>query len=123
MHIRSQLARYRASGMPPKDPNSAKTPERVFWDIWLIPNRKEDRRNWLQMAHMGGFTDIQLTRYKSDSSGFTTQEAKKPQNRTKLRNTPEGILLANAEIGRQGLEMLDAIIAARKAKAGKSLQS
>lgn len=94
--IRSRLVKYRASGIDPKSGN------RVSWVVWLRGNIKSDARDWRVTAAMGGFTGIKLERVNSDN----------PRNATKAPNAPE---LVNSDIAREGLKLLDALMAARKA--------
>lgn len=95
MRIRTKLANYRAR---------AQNPETGEWDVWevlLNPGNPDDQRDWRNMAASGGYTNISLTRVKSPTSTHSGTSAPKPDT---------------ADIAREGLKLLDAILAARKAK-------
>ena len=92
MRIRSKLANYRARAKNPK------TGEWDVWEILLNPANPDDLRSWRIMATSGGYTNISLTRVKSS---ITTKSDNKPK--------PD-----SADIAREGLKLLDAILAARK---------
>lgn len=90
--IRSRLAKYQASGIDPK------TGKRVTWEVLLRPGNSEDRNSWLRMTATGGFRDVKLAK-------LTTT--------VKRTSGPKTI---DPDIARQGLELLDRLIAARRAK-------
>lgn len=99
--VRSALVKYRVSGIDPK------TGERLVWEIKLIRNSREDKDKWCIMAKEAGFTDLSLTRV----------------NKAKVdrvpATTPKRDMQLNSDIARKGLELLDQILAARRAKANK----
>jgi len=95
MRIRSKLANYRAKAMNPK------TGEWDVWEVLLNPANRDDMRDWHIMAKSGGYTNISLTRVTSP-------------NMSKSDNKPTTLKPDMADIAREGLKLLDAIIAARK---------
>lgn len=103
--VRSKLVKYRISAIDPK------LGERLVWEIQLIRNRWEDRRDWCIMAKQAGFTDISLTRVnptKVVRESATTPKQRKPD------------VQLNSDIAREGLKLLDQILADRRAKAAKA---
>lgn len=67
------------------------------WDITLQGNRiPEEQREWLEMAHKGGYHSIKLTR----------------KNAAAMRQ--EATIKSKADIAREGLRILDEILAKRK---------
>lgn len=96
MKVRSRLVKYTASGINPD------TRVRDVWEVSFIGNNPDDRRDWLKMANAGGFKDIKLIRKPTAAKAASDASAPKPDM---------------ADIAREGLKMLDALIAARKAKA------
>lgn len=93
MRIRSKLAKYQASGIDPQ------TGIRVTWEVLLRPDNSDDRNSWRKMAATGGFTDIKLNKVSTT------------KNRTSSANHN---IQVDPDIARQGLELLDRLIAARR---------
>lgn len=101
--IRSRLIEHRASAINPD------TGERDVWTVTFQGNRiREDKAEWLRMAQNGGFTDISLTRVQKRAN---TDESVKPH--TFGQN---GQIVMDEASRAFALEMLDRLIAARKAK-------
>ena len=88
--IRSKLVAFVATA---KAPNSDTWEQ---WEIGLQGNRiPEEKRAWLAMAHTGGYRDIKLTRV------------------TTAKKREEAVIQSKADIARQGLAILDEILAKR----------
>ena len=79
---------------------TAKAPNSNTWEQWEIKlqgNRiPEEKREWLAMAHTGGFSEVKLTRVTSASKA----------NKAAIES--------KADIARAGLALLDEILASRK---------
>lgn len=89
--IRSRLVTFTVTA------TDSKTQERRQWEIQLQGNRiPEEKREWLAMAHTGGFRDIRLAR------------------RTLAQKAQENRIQTKAEIAAEGLAILDKILASRK---------
>lgn len=52
----SRLVPYQASALNPD------TGDVDVWTVHFVGNRKEDRLDWLKMAHTAGFQNIRLTK-------------------------------------------------------------
>lgn len=91
--IRSRLVTFTVTA---KDRESGKTEQ---WEITLQGNRiREDRADWLKNANRY-FSDIELTRHTQNQIAAQYNKANKAAQRE--------------EIAREGLKLLDQLIAAR----------
>ena len=86
--IRSRLVEFGVTAQRADDPDNWE-----HWTIKLTLNNPDDRRNWLEMAEKSGYRNIRLVRVKADTSSTKSNKA---------------------DIAREGLRILDELLAKRK---------